>query len=244
MFARFSAALMGVSVVFHGGQVLAHPCERGAEQIPQNALVESRAGFQVRGEKGIFRLADVHVPDPAPLPQKARLAGRASTDRYGRRAAHVFDKSGWFQGRLLQQGRALLVVGEADGDCLTALREAEAQARTAGRGVWRQPQHRLRADETEAMANFAGRFVVVTGPVASVGDRKKRLYLNFGQNWSQDFTVSVVKSGRGAFKERQAGALARFQALTGKTVRVRGVLEQRQGPLIRLADEAQIEILD
>lgn len=89
-----------------------------------------------------------------------------------------------------------------------------------------------------------GQFVVITGLVASVGDRKRRLYLNFGQNWEQDFTVSVVKSGRGAFKERKAGALARLQALTGKTVRVRGVLEQRQGPLIRLADEAQIEILE
>ena len=87
---------------------------------------------------------------------------------------------------------------------------------------------------------MSGRIALIQGKVASVGDRKRRLYLNFGQNWSQDFTVSVVKSGSGAFK----GNVARLGGLEGKTVRIRGIIEQRQGPLIRLFDESQIEIMD
>lgn len=221
-----------------------HPCMNGSEMITANALQQTRTGFQRKKGGRPFRWADIYAPQILPLPVSARLAVRKDADRYGAYAAHVFDKEGWVQGRLVEAGLALIMAGSAPPACLSALREAEGKAIKFRRGLWKQPAFRLKSWDVEAMAPYRGQLVVVTGKVRSVGDRTRRLYLNFGQNWAQDFTVLVVKTGRGAFKERDGGALARLLAAKGKTVRVRGVLEERQGPLIRLADEAQIDILD
>ena len=172
--------------------------------------------------------------------------GGDSADRYGRKPVHVWQSDEWVQGRLLKQGHALVQAPLSGGSvqardaCLAALQRSEKQGEVARAGFWRGETAVFDAANVEKLSENKGKFVLIRGKVLSIGDRSRRLYLNFGSNWSQDFTVSVVKSGSGAFK----GDVKRLSGLKNRTIRVRGILEERQGPLIRLFDDSQIEILD
>ncbi len=168
-------------------------------------------------------------------------------DRYGRRPASVWLRNEmgvhvWVQGDLLRRGLAILdgLRGSVLEQCSNALAAAEGEAREAKRGYWSRADSILSAGDVEKLAQRSGLFTIIEGVVKSVGDREKRLYLNFGEKWSEDFTISVVKRGRGAFK----GDIKRLTNLKGTLVRVRGVLDNSRGPLIRMADEKQIEILE
>lgn len=165
--------------------------------------------------------------------------GDYQSDRYGRQPVHLFHRDRWLQGNLLQNGDALALPSTQRVACRQALLDAERK-NTARRGHhWRSRGVEIDAADLEGLAEKVGRFVMVTGIVRSVGDRKRRLYLNFGENWAHDFTVSIAKRGAGKF----AGDLGRLTGLTGKTVQVRGVLEESRGPLIRVIDDVQIKII-
>ncbi|MEM1040592.1 MAG: hypothetical protein AAGI12_14110 [Pseudomonadota bacterium] len=193
-----------------------------------------------------FRLAGITQLRPTDIDTVLKV-GRsyliypgAESDRYGRIAAQlVGDGTAWVQGALLSRGLAL-AQGETGlaAKCLSALQGAERVAEVNKRGHWGDGAFVMSAEDVPKLQERQGQFLLVRGKVLSVGDRKRRVYLNFGQKWNQDFTVSLAKSGRGAFK----GDMAAILASKDKTVRVRGVLEWSGGPLIRVVDEGQIEL--
>ena len=165
--------------------------------------------------------------------------GDQTVDRYGRQPAHVFRQDQWLQGGLLARGEALALPTTQSGPCHKALLDAESK-NTARRGRhWRSRGVEIDATDLEGLAKRLGQFAMVTGRVRTVGDRKSRLYLNFGENWAHDFTVSIAKRGAGKF----TGDLGRLIGLTGRTVQVRGVLEDNRGPLIRVIDDVQIKVI-
>lgn len=197
--------------------------------------------FFLEGESRAFKLAGVVFGE-----EPERLAaGReiviyltgAETDRYGRVAVQGFDvgEDGtlvWIQGQYLAKGVALHDGGDVPGGCRIAYERGES---LAGKRVARFDH---KASRTKALLQDKGRFVRVRGKVLSIGDRERRLYLNFGENWRQDFTVIVEKTG----KRRYKGALSDLTGLAGRWVTVRGMLEEAGGPMIRLNSEAQLEI--
>ncbi|MEO1399471.1 MAG: nuclease, partial [Pseudomonadota bacterium] len=186
-------------------------------------------GLAANGVEAVLRVGRSYLVHPV-----------GQEDRYGRQPAHlVGDGTRWVQGDLLAQGHALFQSDHAlSAVCLAALRRAEKLGESARRGVWADATLTVAAEDIAALRDKRGQYVLVKGKVLSVGDRKRRVYLNFGQKWNQDFTVSLAKSGRRAFK----GDLVRVLASKGKTLRVRGVLEWSGGPLIRVLDEGQIEL--
>ena len=231
-------------------RALAHPCATGqATQVVIGPLKPS-LGFTVKGNDQVYFLAGVIAAPTKPdagaalstmIDQSAILYVKGkSTDRYGRIPVQMFQKSRWVQGELLGQGETLVFGSSMLEECLTALREAEHKAEMSKSGFWGEDAAMLFAGDLEKLSEKTGHFTLVQGKIVSVGDRSRLLYLNFGKNWSQDFTVSVVKKGSGAFK----GNIERLAGLKNKSVRVRGMLEHRRGPLIRLNDESQIEIMD
>ena len=76
-----------------------------------------------------------------------------------------------------------------------------------------------------------------------------RLYLNFGDDWRTDFTVTVAPGDARLFDDDPvwaplldaAGGLA---GLADRRVRVRGWLGRYNGPEITLTHPEQIEFLD
>ena len=76
------------------------------------------------------------------------------------------------------------------------------------------------------------------GLVSGVGATASRTYVNFGPIRTVDFAATVGRNNLAAF-EKSGVILAQ---LSGKVVRVRGLLETQFGPQIELADPEAIEL--
>ena len=66
------------------------------------------------------------------------------------------------------------------------------------------------------------------------------IYLNFGRRWSQALTVTIVKRN----ERRFAGAGVEPKKLENRRLRVRGWMEERNGPRIEATRPEQIEIAE
>jgi hypothetical protein len=75
--------------------------------------------------------------------------------------------------------------------------------------------------------------------VLRVTERRDRLYLDFGPDWRRDFTVSIAKRDRAAF--RAAGIDP--AGLLDASVRVRGWVRVHNGPMIEATHPEQIELI-
>lgn len=171
------------------------------------------------------------------------LAGRRA-DRYRRVLAQAFvqdaGKRIWVQGEMLRRGRARAYGLPGSTACLDDLVAAEAQAREAGLGLWAYAPYRVRpADRHWNLLRFRSTYQLVEGTVLDAADVGGKIYLNFGENWREDFTVSVQRSNKRVFAEAGMDLLA----LKGRRVRARGWIERRGGPLIEVHHPAQLEVL-
>ena len=176
-----------------------------------------------------------------------RYGGR-EIDRNGRALAHLYvegqagdDGARWVQGEMLRRGLAR-VYTFADNRALAAeLLAAERVARDARRGIWALGYYRIRdavADATE-LTKSADTFQLVEGRVSGSGSRDGRVYLNFGADYREDFTIAIPASARPAFRETGLDPAT----LVGRQVRVRGWLKRLNGPLIDVTHPEQIEVL-
>jgi len=162
------------------------------------------------------------------------------TDRYGRLPAHVFAGDEWVQQSLLASGHALVSGRVGDFACAARLLAAERAARSGGRGLWADPSAAPRqASDPASILAQRGRFILVEGRLVSVRPSGGTIYLNFGQRWSEDFTATLLRRNEKLFATEGLD----LKRLAGRTVRVRGVIEERGGPWIELNRPEQIEIV-
>lgn len=146
----------------------------------------------------------------------------------------------WWDEMLLQAGLAVVRSERQADPCRMRLRAAEASARAQRRGIWAQPAWPAQAEMPDSVLNRVGRFGIVEGRVASVGERRSMVYLNFGSDWANDMTVSI---GRAVWTRLAASGI-RSRDLKGARVLVRGLIREAGGPLIELAHPDDIEILE
>jgi endonuclease YncB( thermonuclease family) len=230
-----------------------------------SAIVDGRTF--VLEDRRELRLAGIEVPaampsvkDAGPLPaaQAAKaaleelIAGREvglkrlgpESDRYGRGLVHVFvSRDGtqiWAQRAMVAQGQARVATG-LDRACAQELLAAEGAARAAGRGLWADPQFRLRPAENPAdIVGERGRFALIEGKIISVRESGGTVYLNFGRRWTRDFAVTVLKRNERVF----TAAGMELKKLEGRRVRIRGWVEERGGPRIEAHGPEQIEMAE
>jgi endonuclease YncB( thermonuclease family) len=167
--------------------------------------------------------------------------GGAKKDRHGRLLAHLRGPGGvWVQGEMLRRGMAR-VYSFPDNRAVTGdMLALERGARDAGRGIWGHPFYAVRdAADATAVARLAGTFQVIRGRVLSAKRVKSRVYLNFGDNWRDDFTITIQSRARRMFAKAGTDPLS-FQ---GKTVRVRGWLKKYNGPMIEASHPEQVEVI-
>ncbi|MGY6627243.1 MAG: thermonuclease family protein [Oceanicaulis sp.] len=168
-----------------------------------------------------------------------------SLDRYGRvQARAVFSRGAErvdVGGEMIADGWA--VVWPRDGlnlpldDFLTR----EADAREQARGAWGLGVFAVRDSDPDRLAQYLDSAQIVEGRVTSTGEaRNGRVFLNFGADWRTDFTISASRSTRNRFE----AAGIRLETLDGAVVRVRGWLQEENGPMITLTHPAQLDILD
>jgi micrococcal nuclease len=171
------------------------------------------------------------------------FAGRR-IDRYGRLLAHAFimrdGERLWVQGELLRHGHARAYGLPGNFTCMTELLAHERIARDDGTGLWANSAYRVRnADRSRDLMRLRNSYQIVEGVVREAADVRGHIYLNFGDNWRNDFTAGIAAS---VYRDDQAWH-NELKGLTGKRVRVRGWIERRNGPFIEVADRGQIEVI-
>lgn len=243
---RYVLAIAGVLCGSGGAQAIDHPCVEGVAKTGSVQKISPRGHwFTLKGSPQKYTLAGVILNHPSNLggalaDELTVFPTANSADRYGRVAVQVWQDGTWVQGKILSNGEAYAFPVEVSSLCRRALFETEKQAEVQSRGLWAASTIAMKAEDLRSLSSKFGHFALVQGKVLSVGNRKRRIYLNFGQKWSQDFTVSVLKKGSGAYN----GDINALLNLKNKTIRVRGMLEKQQGPLIRVFHEGQIEFAD
>lgn len=247
LFIDIRATLLAAAVWLSGNAINAqeHPCRSilVASGNPVNGSTVS--SFQLEGSPTRIKLDGLLVSErDLALPQITSpnlYATKEETDRYGRIAIQAISlhDGEWLQGRILRQGLAFRYAIGVEAACLDEMLKSENVARNAKIGLWTATSPVFDTSKPDDLLQHIGEFVIVTGIVKSIGDTKRRLYLNFGSNWAEDVTATVLKKGSSAYW----GDVAVLQRLEGKRVGIRGIVEDAQGPLIRLIDEAQIDIL-
>ncbi len=164
--------------------------------------------------------------------------GGAPKDRYGRLLAHLTDENGRFlQAEMLRVGMARLYSFADNRSRLDELYAAEREARAAGRGIWSHPYYRIRAPD--GLAGDLDSFQLVEGVVLRVGASGGRVFLNFGADPKTDFTAVIQPGSTKAF----AVVGLEPTSLANRRVRVRGWIENRNGPSIQITHPEQIELL-
>lgn len=160
----------------------------------------------------------------------------AAADRYSLPLVHIRREDGiWIQSYLVSQGLAWAFSTETSGKTVSALKQAEAQAREKHLGFWSDPAYAVKTPDN--VQNFMNSFQIVQGKAVNVSVRKNYTYINFGLDWKTDFTINIRNNVWRTFG-------ADPQTWTGKTVRVRGWVESRNGPMINLTHPEQMEILN
>lgn len=129
------------------------------------------------------------------------------------------------EGRACQPAPDATVTGGAG-------RTADSGRRTSGEAIDGHDLAAVKAQE--------GRYVVLEGRIASVGERPQRTYLNFSRKPKEAAAIVV---SRKLWRELQ-GAGWTAAGLGGKRLRAHGVLGGRDGLLLEATSRAALELID
>lgn len=219
--------------------------------------------IQLGGGKTI-RLAGIEVPDADPARPgdiaisaqellKSLASGKSAalhvsrdrvrgrSNRLGQTLAQVELEGGkdapaqWLQGALLEKGLARVRPETDSPELVKRMLDIEARARAGRVGLWALPEYAVLSHE--AAAGKIGSFQIVEGVLREVSAVRGTLYLNFGDNWRTDFSGGIEPQARTALTRAGIKPLD----WKGKRVRLRGFVEERNGPYIAIDFPSQIE---
>ena len=164
-------------------------------------------------------------------------------DRYGRTTAFVYVSGGALPEsvahEMLARGFARVSAHVGERPCADELLARERAARQAKLGLWGEPYYVIVSAESGAeLVAESGHFILAEGKVWSVRESGGTIYVNFGRQWSQALTVTIPKRSERIF----AAAGIEPKRLENRRVRVRGWVEERNGPRIEATRPEQIEI--
>ncbi len=175
-------------------------------------------------------------------PVRLRYGGER-IDRHERALGQLFvtgDTEVWVQQQMIATGFARVYSFPDNRSCLTQLMAAETQARAMSLGIWGDPYYMVRrADRPEALLPLAGQYELVEGRVLLADKAGSRFFLNFGRHWKEDFTAVINGSAARMFEKAGLDPLV----LSGALVRVRGWVDDDDGPRIEVTHPEQIEVL-
>ncbi len=144
----------------------------------------------------------------------------------------------WVQEYMIQYGHAFLFPGSKSTATIKQLYLSEDQAKRNKLGLWG-----IGAYKVESALNTdkirPGWFQIVRGKVYAAKKVKNKTYLNFEENWREDFTIEI--SGKILSTMKNQGLDT--QNFAGKTIEVRGWVEWAGGPKIILSSPNRLRII-
>jgi micrococcal nuclease len=209
----------------------------------------------------IYRLAGIDIPNPEnddgaraidalrELIEGKPLRGYMSkkdtkgrTNRMGQIIIHATTKNNvWVQGYLIENGLARVATTISNAEQSENMLAIEQQARAAGIGIWAKDETRVISSD-EAL-NRLNSFQIVEGVVTSVATIRNQMYLNFGirgqSDWRKDFTIGISPALRKSLTRKKINTMEMQNA----RVRVRGWVQNYNGPYIELTHPEQLELL-
>lgn len=164
--------------------------------------------------------------------------GGERVDRHGRLLAQLYRDDGlWLQGHMVEKGWARVYSFVDNRACVEELLALEKTARKAGLNIWSHPYYAIRGPLD--LADTLDSYQLVEGQVLEVALVRGRAFMNFGRDWKTDFTISLRPETVELFEAEGVD----LRAFEGKRVRVRGWVEEYNGPEIEVTHPEQIEIL-
>lgn len=197
-------------------------------------------------QTGPYALMVMDVMEDAFLGQEITLyqgKDRAGlTNRMGHLIGHIERKSDklWAQGMLLRLGLARVRTRSYTPDLSASMLAIENAARLEKAGLWAQDVFRIYDAASPALNDLKEGFAIIEGNVRSTAIKNNRVYINFGNNWKTDMTVSIAPSDKKRFLEASVDPLG----YNGKTLRVRGWLEHYNGPYIQISHPQAVQVID
>ncbi|MDC9826507.1 thermonuclease family protein [Devosia sp. ZB163] len=169
--------------------------------------------------------------------------GGERVDRHGRTLGQLFITAPvetWVQQQMVADGWARVYSFPDNRACVPQLLAVETQARLMKLGIWADPYYFVRrAGRPADFAGRAGRYELVEGRVLMADEAQGRVYLNFGRSWKEDFTAVIDKAALQLFSR---GGLDPLR-LDGALVRIRGWVDENDGPRVEITHPEQIEVL-
>ncbi len=219
------------ALVLHGGQVL------HLESVLLPGGPRDHAPPALR-ERAITALQNLAVGREIVAAARSPLK-----DRYGRIEAQIFLPNAvdndWLQVAILSRGLGRVFITPDRPECAAPLFAAEQAARDRRQGIWAVPAYAVRTPQTLTHRD-RGTFQIVEGKVVHAAVKGGRGYLDFGANWKRDFTATIAPDCMKLF--RKLGVDPR--SYEGRTIRVRGWIDEYHGPEMDVAAPQDIELVE
>lgn len=172
--------------------------------------------------------------------KRSSLAIKATgeTNRWGAQRVTAYTAGGaTLQQKLVAIGAARVAPYTDDAEFIEGLYRLEQEARSAKRGLWALEEYRIH-EAADAWPAIGG-YHLIEGEAQSAAARKGRFYVNFGEDFREDFTITT--RSRNYRKWLKSGL--DLADVAGKRLRVRGFVLLINGPSIEMDHLQQIEIL-
>ncbi len=168
---------------------------------------------------------------------KSKDKGRVN--RMGHKIAHLvrIDNNVWTQGLLLSLGVARVRTTQYNPEMAAQMLSLENQARINKSGLWNMDEHKILTPEQAQ--DHIGSYQIIEGKVQNASLRKNKLYLNFGNNWRDDFTVAISAFNLKKFIRKKIDP----KSWNGKLIRVRGWIRSYNGAYIEIDHPERFEAL-
>jgi micrococcal nuclease len=179
--------------------------------------------------------------------------GGERADRYGRLQGHAFiaqaGERRWVQGHMLEQGLARAYALADNRACVEALLASERLAFAARRGLWAEAAYHVRrVSSFGGLGRYRTTFQLIEGRIARVGKGRGRIYLNLAAGHRRGVDRRQRRGFSASMRRGELvllGDSARdLQSLEGRYVRVRGWIEERNGPAVDLSAGGLFELLE
>lgn len=158
-------------------------------------------------------------------------------DKYGRLLGYVFLDDRCINTLLLEEGIAVLYTRPPNVKYTEEFLAAQTCARDKKKGLW-GAYAVVSAEEAD---ECIGQIRTVKGKVQSTYQSKKCVFLNFGSNWRQDFTLVIFNNSLPYFRRKGIEPVTFYR---NKWVEATGRIREYNGPEIIVNVPEEIRVLE
>ncbi len=180
-----------------------------------------------------------HYPEAGD--EQPEFGGKAlKKDRHGTRPAQIIleENNVWVQDHMIAKGLAWAFATRKTQRMIGTLKKSEYIARRNRQGFWDAKLYRVK--NTEEVKRYLNSYQIVEGTVVNVTRKNISTYINFGADWRTDFTITVPNKYMGDFYNVYEEFVP--EKLEGEKIKIRGWVEDKNGPMITYDYFGQIDI--